>query len=75
MNEELKDLFNNLDEKDKRRLVFRYVLCLKVMEIARWERVSYELIYQSIRRAVKTQKKLKDHETWMELLSRIFNKS
>jgi len=63
---ELEELFSKLSDRDRFRLVCRYVLKLPTDRISRIESCSHEAVYQSFRRA---EIKLKDMNTKTDLLA------
>lgn len=70
--EELEELFANLSEKDKFRLVCRYVLCLPASKIASLEGKSRQAIFLTLQRAQKSLIKIQSRDDFIAALQELF---
>jgi predicted DNA-binding protein YlxM (UPF0122 family) len=70
---ELDELFNYLTEKDKYRLVCRYVLGFSTKQIADIQKVSPQAVTITFAKTERRLHKIKTHDELMELIIRLFD--
>lgn len=69
---ELVDLFDNISEKNKVRLIYRYVLRLPTAKIAELEKCSTEAIRQSFELSEQKLKDIRKHDDLIDKIISIF---
>lgn len=72
--EELEELFANLSDKDKFRLVCRYILGLPASKIARLEGKSRQAIFQTLQRAQASLIKIQSKNDLIAALQELFSR-
>ena len=72
--EELDELFAKLSDKDKFRLVCRYILCLPAKKIASLEGKSKQAIFLSFQKAKKLLVKIQDRNDLVAALQELFKR-
>lgn len=72
--EELEELFANLSDKDKFRVVCRYVLHLPATKIASLEGKSKQAIFLTFQKAQKSLIKIQDRDDFVAALQELFRR-
>lgn len=70
--EELNDLFDKLTPKEKRRVIYRFVLNIPVTKLASLENISEEAIFLTFRKANKKLLECNNHDEMIASLQELF---